>query len=919
MEGEKRPLKRRKRDEEEGEPVVLALKCCLGGGGGDVAYEAFVVALLLPDEVWLHIFTFLQAGDLCSLAQTCHRFNLLSQDQSLWYSMFRNALFRYPKLVTKWREWDLMDPHADYFYKGFHSSTLETQRGRIGRRQQTARLGEEEETLERVRDKHDDKWEHLCLDPLATWAAIEPHGGAIGEVLHQLDPERKPEEADELAMMDMLDLWACDQETVKQAAKKAQFKETVTKVNKDLWMPSKSGEAKTAKSLIEIGNEIEGDSMPLSWKKVYLQEAKDQAMANVWATHIGAKWHHYYDAIPSSHADRQVKTLLSAFLKRGDCTSKSAQEWWDRHKERLIQKAREAVKEREEEEEEEKEQEHSSFNIHMLLDLIKSYPLLLPHFVQILEGQLQGHPLLGWSPFHFVNHSDPPSSAVQNLASMPRIAFELAEAEQELEDFSVSQLRTADVALCAVKELDVLRLSTLSKPYPFQVGDLEEEDLEAAETITNDRKADYDKLVHPQIWWSRREQSFALLKVLLAQQQQLHHLSHGPGAAECIYTLFEQTTTAKAAIRTDQPSTGEEIMMAMAGMVECLSWQEMYELKRELYVNPPEWYPEEDALHGGPRVLAREPWELKFWTSNFRALGIVDHSLIPIQPLGALPFELLKGHVDEVMDFICDDHSLHHSIHMLMRKAGVAYSEPDTCSFALIALQEWMDSVISSVIQKMESEQHKRSISEVTAEDIHSVLATNIGMSSGLHLESENKCKEETKQELPRHKESTTSKVQSNIFRRHGITLYPFPQEPLQTIWNLSSATSFQLMDTLFDPRQWNEQDEELEETELQAFDAEFLQEMFELTQDDNTNEVIIEEETKEDESESSDSDDWDPWAEPVPSYISQNFGQQSCCLFQHTAADAKLELKEFGISETFQNATSELRIGPHYPKFILH
>jgi len=47
----------------------------------------------LPDEVWIHIFSFLQsAEDLCSLSLVCKTFDAISADDALWS----------PLLITSW-------------------------------------------------------------------------------------------------------------------------------------------------------------------------------------------------------------------------------------------------------------------------------------------------------------------------------------------------------------------------------------------------------------------------------------------------------------------------------------------------------------------------------------------------------------------------------------------------------------------------------------------------------------------------------------------------------------------------------------------------------------------------------------------------------------------------------------------------
>ncbi|KIC75227.1 hypothetical protein DB42_AK00270 [Neochlamydia sp. EPS4] len=52
----------------------------------------------LPDELLLHIFSFLQAFDLLEVELTCHRWKNLAEDKTLWKNLYQKHLKIY------WRE-----------------------------------------------------------------------------------------------------------------------------------------------------------------------------------------------------------------------------------------------------------------------------------------------------------------------------------------------------------------------------------------------------------------------------------------------------------------------------------------------------------------------------------------------------------------------------------------------------------------------------------------------------------------------------------------------------------------------------------------------------------------------------------------------------------------------------------------------
>jgi len=44
----------------------------------------------IPDEIFIHIFSFLSAKDVCALAQTCHRFHNITEDEIIWINIVKN-------------------------------------------------------------------------------------------------------------------------------------------------------------------------------------------------------------------------------------------------------------------------------------------------------------------------------------------------------------------------------------------------------------------------------------------------------------------------------------------------------------------------------------------------------------------------------------------------------------------------------------------------------------------------------------------------------------------------------------------------------------------------------------------------------------------------------------------------------------
>ncbi|BBI16691.1 F-box protein [Neochlamydia sp. S13] len=80
----------------------------------------------LPDELLLHIFSFLQASDLLEVELTCHQWKNLAEEETVWKSLYvryfkviepvgktyKESYFRMSKAEHQWRK-------IDELFKGF--------------------------------------------------------------------------------------------------------------------------------------------------------------------------------------------------------------------------------------------------------------------------------------------------------------------------------------------------------------------------------------------------------------------------------------------------------------------------------------------------------------------------------------------------------------------------------------------------------------------------------------------------------------------------------------------------------------------------------------------------------------------------------------------------------------------------------
>jgi hypothetical protein len=80
----------------------------------------------LPDELLLHIFSFLQASDLLEVELTCHQWKNLAEEETLWKSLYvryfkviepvvetyKESYFRLSEADHDWRK-------VDGLFKGF--------------------------------------------------------------------------------------------------------------------------------------------------------------------------------------------------------------------------------------------------------------------------------------------------------------------------------------------------------------------------------------------------------------------------------------------------------------------------------------------------------------------------------------------------------------------------------------------------------------------------------------------------------------------------------------------------------------------------------------------------------------------------------------------------------------------------------